>query len=214
MQINWLSPLLAGFWLTLQFFFLTLILSLPLGLLGAVLRRKLIKTWAVILDVYVYVFRGTPLLLQMMFIYFGLPMMGLVVLDRFDAALVTLVLNYTAYFIEIFRGGIQAVPKGQFEAVKVLSIKPLQAWWHVILPQVWRITLPSIANEVITLIKDTSLIYVLGLDDLLKVGRGLSNQHATMLPYLYVGIIYLLFTGLASIILRKLEEKMGVAPNV
>lgn len=209
MNIAWVEPLLSGFLVTFQFFALTLVFSLPLGLLWAIILRKLPTYLRWIMDVYVYVFRGTPLLLQMMFVYFGLPLMGLWVLDRFEAALITLVLNYTAYFIEIFRGGIQAVPRGQFEAMKVLSIRPLKGWLHIILPQVWRIIMPSIANEVITLIKDTSLIYVLGLEELLKVGRGLSNQNATMLPYVYVGLIYLAFTGISSIVLRKIESKIG-----
>ena len=147
--------------------------------------------------------------MQMMFVFFGLPLIG-VVLDRFESAVLTLVLNYTAYFIEIFRGGIQTVPIGQFESIKVLSISPLARWRKIILPQVWRIVMPSIGNEVITLIKDTSLIYVLGLEELLKVGKALANQQASLLPYVYVGLIYLIFTGVTTVILKQIEKKMGV----
>lgn len=209
MVLEWLLPLGRGFNVTIQFFVITLLLSLPLGLLLAVLNRYLPKWLQAILKIYVYIYRGTPLLLQMMFVFFGLPLMG-IVLGRFESAVLTLVLNYTAYFVEIFRGGIQSVPVGQFESLKVLSISQLAGWQKVILPQVWRIVMPSIGNEVITLIKDTSLIYVLGLEDLLKVGKALSNQEASLLPYLYVGIIYLVFTGVTTIILRNIEKRMGV----
>lgn len=209
MGIEWLEPLGRGFSVTLQFFVITLVLSLPLGLLLAVLNRYLPKWLQALMQVYIYVFRGTPLLLQMMFVFFGLPLIG-VVLNRFESAVLTLVLNYTAYFIEIFRGGIQTVPIGQFESIKVLSISPLAGWRKIILPQVWRIVMPSIGNEVITLIKDTSLIYVLGLEELLKVGKALSNQQASLLPYVYVGLIYLIFTGVTTVILKQIEKKMGV----
>lgn len=209
MGLEWLLPLWRGFSVTLQFFAITLIISLPLGMLMAVLLRFMPKNIKLVIQTYVYVFRGTPLLLQMMFVFFGLPYLN-IVLGRYESAVLTLVLNYTAYFIEIFRGGIQAVPVGQFEAFKVLSIKPWVGWYKVILPQVWRIVMPSDGNEVITLIKDTSLIYVLGLEDLLKVGRSLSNQNATLLPYVYVGVVYLAFTAIATVILRKIEQKMEV----
>ncbi|MBD3949666.1 amino acid ABC transporter permease [Tuanshanicoccus lijuaniae] len=210
LEWQWLQPLGKGFLLTLFYFVWTLVISVPIGLGIAILQRSLPNWVRMMIQGFVYVFRGTPLLLQIMFVYFGLPLLG-IVLQREQAALVTLILNYTAYFIEIFRGGIQAVPPGQFEALKVLSINKWVGWRRVIMPQVWRTVMPSIGNEVITLIKDTSLIYVLGLDDLLKVGKTLANQQASLLPYVYVSIIYLLFTGFVSVLLQKIEQKMGKA---
>lgn len=210
MELEWINPLMEGFMITMEFFFLTLLVSLPLGLSLSILQYSSPKGLKWILNTYVYLFRGTPLLLQMMFVFFGLPLMNLWVLDRFTAALMTLVLNYAAYFLEIFRGGIQSLPSGQFEVVKTLSIRPWTAWKKVFLPQVWQIVMPSISNEVISLVKDTSLIYVLGLNDLLKAGRTLSNQNASMMPYVLVGLIYLVFNGLVTVVLKRLERKMGV----
>src|SRR5699024_5475108 len=140
-------------------------------LIIALLAQRFSKTLGLIVNGYVYLFRGTPLLLQMMFMFFGLPFIG-IVLGRFEAALITLVLNYAAYFVEIFRGGLNAIPKGQYEALQVLSINRFNGLRNVILPQLWKIVMPSVGNEVISLIKDTSLIHILGLEELLKeIGR-------------------------------------------
>lgn len=198
--------LLDGFKMTLIVFVATLVFSLPLGIFLAVLNHFLAKPFQIILRIYVYIFRGTPLLLQMMFVFFGLPLVG-IVLGRLEAALLTMILNYAAYYLEIFRGGLNSIDSGQFEALKVLSISKWQGMRWVILPQVWRNTLPSVANEVITLIKDTSLVYILGLNEVLKTGRTLANQSASLLPYINVAIIYLVFTGIVSLGLRKLEER-------
>ncbi|MGO4927211.1 amino acid ABC transporter permease [Fundicoccus sp. Sow4_D5] len=207
-SLTMFEPLMEGFKTTLQFFMLTLIGSIPLGLLLALIEQKLPKWLGSIIRVYVYLFRGTPLLLQMMFVFFGLPFVG-IVLGRFESALFTLIINYAAYFVEIFRGGLNAIPSGQYEALKVLSINRLTGLYRVILPQLWQIVMPSVGNEVISLIKDTSLIYILGLDELLKTGRTLANQSASLLPFVYVGIIYLLFTGITTLILNKIEQKIA-----
>lgn len=201
-------PLLNGFKTTFEFFIYTLILSIPLGLILALMERNYPKSLGSIIRVYVYVFRGTPLLLQMMFIFFGLPFVG-IVMGRFESALITLVLNYAAYFVEIFRGGFNAIPQAQYEALQVLSINKLVGLFKVILPQLWQIVMPSVGNEIISLIKDTALIHVLGLEELLKVGRTLSNQSASLLPFIYVGIIYLVFTGITTWILRIIERKIA-----
>ncbi len=202
------EPLMEGFKTTLHFFILTLIGSIPLGLLLALIEQKLPKWLGSIIRVYVYLFRGTPLLLQMMFVFFGLPFVG-IVLGRFESALFTLIINYAAYFVEIFRGGLNAIPSGQYEALKVLSINRWTGLYRVIIPQLWQIVMPSVGNEVISLIKDTSLIYILGLDELLKTGRTLANQSASLLPFVYVGIIYLIFTGITTLILNKIEKKIA-----
>lgn len=200
-------PLLNGFKTTFEFFIYTLILSIPLGLILALMERNYPKSLGSVIRAYVYIFRGTPLLLQMMFIFFGLPFVG-IVLGRFESALITLALNYAAYFVEIFRGGLNAIPEAQYEALQVLSINKIVGLFKVILPQLWQIVMPSVGNETISLIKDTALIHVLGLEELLKVGRTLSNQSASLLPFIYVGIIYLVFTGITSLILRIIERRI------
>lgn len=207
-SLTLLNPLMEGFKITLQFFVFTLVGSIPLGLILALLEQRLPKWLGILIRGYVYLFRGTPLLLQMMFIFFGLPFVG-IVFGRFESALITLILNYAAYFVEIFRGGLNAIPDGQYEALRVLSINRWTGLWRVILPQLWQIVMPSVGNEVISLIKDTALIYVLGLDELLKTGRTLSNQQASLLPFVYVGIIYLVFTGFMTWILRRIEQRLA-----
>jgi len=206
-SLTMLEPLLEGFKTTILFFMLTLVGSIPLGLVLALIEQKLPKWLGSIIRVYVYLFRGTPLLLQMMFVFFGLPFVG-IVLGRFESALFTLIINYAAYFVEIFRGGLNAIPNAQYEALKVLSIDRFTGLRKVILPQLWKIVMPSVGNEVISLIKDTSLIYILGLDELLKTGRTLANQSASLLPFVYVGVIYLVFTGITTLILNKIEQKI------
>lgn len=206
-SLTMLEPLLEGFKTTILFFMLTLVGSIPLGLILALVEQKLPKWLGSIIRVYVYLFRGTPLLLQMMFVFFGLPFVG-IVLGRFESALFTLIINYAAYFVEIFRGGLNAIPDAQYEALKVLSIDRFTGLRKVILPQLWKIVMPSVGNEVISLIKDTSLIYILGLDELLKTGRTLANQSASLLPFVYVGVIYLVFTGITTLILNKIEQKI------
>ena len=207
-SLTLLNPLMEGFKTTLQFFVFTLVGSIPLGLILALLEQRLPKWLAILIRGYVYLFRGTPLLLQMMFIFFGLPFVG-IVFGRFESALITLILNYAAYFVEIFRGGLNAIPDGQYEALRVLSINRWTGLWRVILPQLWQIVMPSVGNEVISLIKDSALIYVLGLDELLKTGRTLSNQQASLLPFVYVAIIYLVFTGIMTWILRRIEQRLA-----
>lgn len=157
-----LPSLLDGAKMTLQIFCWTLIGSLPLGLivgLALISRFRLLKA---ILRFYVWLMRGTPLLLQLIFVFYGLPLVGLT-LGRFDAALFAFILNYTAYFAEIFRGGLQSIDKGQYESAKVLRLTYWQTIRKIVTPQVVKIVLPSIGNEVINLVKDSSLVYVIGM---------------------------------------------------
>nr|WP_244877068.1 amino acid ABC transporter permease [Carnobacterium mobile] len=161
-------------------------------------------TW--IIQLYIYIMRGTPLLLQLMVIFFGLPIIG-ITFDRFTAAILAFLLNYTAYYAEIFRGGILSIPIGQFEAIKVLGMGKFQGFKRIIIPQVFRIVLPSIGNEVISLVKDTSLVYILGLSELLRAGQIAANTYASLLPFAAVGIIYLLLTGIITVALNFIETK-------
>lgn len=200
-----LPSLLDGAKMTLQIFCWTLIGSLPLGLivgLALISRFRLLKA---ILRFYVWLMRGTPLLLQLIFVFYGLPLVGLT-LGRFDAALFAFILNYTAYFAEIFRGGLQSIDKGQYESAKVLRLTYWQTIRKIVTPQVVKIVLPSIGNEVINLVKDSSLVYVIGIGDLLRAGNVATSRDVTLVPLVMVGVVYLIMTAVLTFILRKLEQ--------
>lgn len=200
-----LPSLLDGAKMTLQIFCWTLIGSLPLGLivgLALISRFRLLKA---ILRFYVWLMRGTPLLLQLIFVFYGLPLVGLT-LGRFDAALFASILNYTAYFAEIFRGGLQSIDKGQYESAKVLRLTYWQTIRKIVTPQVVKIVLPSIGNEVINLVKDSSLVYVIGIGDLLRAGNVATSRDVTLVPLVMVGVVYLVMTAVLTFILRKLEQ--------
>ncbi|MDR0921591.1 MAG: amino acid ABC transporter permease [Lactobacillales bacterium] len=200
-----LPALLNGTGMTLKVFICTLLGSLPLGILVAFGLRTSFAPLRWVLNAYVWVMRGTPLLLQLIFVFYGLPMLG-VVFERYDAALFAFILNYGAYFAEIFRGGIQSIPVGQQEAAKVLRLTKTQTVTKIILPQVVKIVLPSIANEVINLIKDSSLIYVIGLGDLLRAGEIAMSRDVTLVPMVMVGAIYLLLIGILTLLAKRIEK--------
>lgn len=201
-----LPSLLDGLKMTLTLFFIIGLSSIPLGFLIAVIRVYGPKWLGFLIQIYVFIMRGTPLLLQLMFVFFGLPLIG-ITLDRFTAAILAYIINYAAYYAEIFRGGITAVPKGQFEAISVLGIGKIRGFFKIIIPQVTKIVLPSVGNEVIALVKDTSLVYVIGLGELLRAGQIAANTYASLVPFLAVGIVYLSITAVITVLLNKLESK-------
>ena len=201
-----LPSLLDGLKMTLTLFFIIGISSIPLGFLIAVIRVYGPKWLGFLIQIYVFIMRGTPLLLQLMFVFFGLPLIG-ITLDRFSAAILAYMINYAAYYAEIFRGGITAVPKGQFEAISVLGIGKVRGFFKIIIPQVTKIVLPSVGNEVIALVKDTSLVYVIGLGELLRAGQIAANTYASLVPFLTVNVVYLSVTAVITVLLNKLESK-------
>jgi len=203
-----LPSMLEGLTTTLQVFTLTLILSIPLGIFVALCRLSKVKLITDIAQFYIWIMRGTPLLLQLIFVFFGLPIAG-ISFDRFTAALIAFVLNYGAYFGEIFRSGIEAVDVGQYEAAEVLGLTPAKTFMRIILPQMIKIVLPPVANEVITLVKDTSLVYVVGLGELLRAGKIASNRDASLAPLVVVAIFYLLLTAVLTKIFKSFEESYG-----
>lgn len=200
-----------GMKMTLGVFVITLVFSLPLSVGVARLRLSKNKIISKLTAMYIYLMRGTPLLLQMMFVFFGLPQLpgGGIVLGREMAIFVAFILNYTAYFAEIFRGGIQSIDKGQWEAGEVLGLSRLYTFRKVILPQVMKNIMPSLSNEVITLVKDTSLVFSLGVMDILKAAKATSMKFATLSPYLYVGAVYLILVALLTKVLDKTEDKFS-----
>jgi len=203
-----MPSMMEGLITTLEVFGLTLLLSVPLGICIALCRLTKVKLISDITQLYIWIMRGTPLLLQLIFVFFGLPIVG-INLDRFTAALIAFVLNYGAYFGEIFRCGIEAVDVGQYEAAEVLGLTPAQTFMRIILPQMIKMVLPPVANEVITLVKDTSLVYVVGLGELLRAGKIASNRDASLTPLVVVAIFYLLLTAVLTKIFKLLEERYG-----
>lgn len=203
-----LPSLWNGLETTLWLFFLIVVTTIPLGFLISLVRMYGPTPIQWLVQIYIYVMRGTPLLLQLMFVFFGLPMAG-ITLDRFPAALIAFILNYAAYFAEIFRGGILAVPTGQFEAINVLGIGKIRGFRRIILPQILKVVLPSLGNEVISLVKDTSLVYILGIGELLRAGQIAANTYASLLPFLAVGVLYLVINGLLSWMLNQYEKRIA-----
>lgn len=201
-----LPSLLNGAAMTLKVFFFTLLGSIPLGIIVAFGLQIPFKPLNWLLTIYIWLMRGTPLLLQLIFIFFGLPAIN-IVFERYDAVMIAFILNYGAYFAEIFRGGIQSIPRGQTESAQVLGLTPFQTAYKIILPQVVKIILPSIGNEVINLVKDSSLIYVLGLGDLLRAGKIATNRDVTLIPLMLVGSFYLFFTAVLTYIMKFLEKR-------
>lgn len=197
---------LEGLKVTMEIFLLTLILSIPLGVLVALGRLSKIKIINKLTGFYVLIMRGTPLLLQIVFIFFGLPNLNIVI-DRFPAAIIAFTLNYAAYFGEIFRAGISSVDIGQNEASQVLGLSKKDTFFRIILPQAFKTILPPIANEIVTLVKDTSLVYVIGIDELLRVGKIACNRDSSLLPLLIIGIVYLILIGIFTKIFDKIEKK-------
>ena len=207
-----LGPLIEGAGVTLQVFFITLVLALPLGLVLALLRLSHSKLVSGLVNGYIWLMRGTPLMLQMLFIYFALPFVPVVGirLPDFPAAIVAFVLNYAAYFAEIFRGGIQSIDRGQYEAAKVLGLSYGQTMRRIVLPQVVKRILAPVSNETITLVKDTSLIYVLAMNDLLRAARGIVQRDFTTSPFIVAAVFYLLMTLVLTIGFQRLEKKYAV----
>ncbi len=207
-----LPPLLTGTAVTLQMFFSTIILALPLGLLLALARISRFRAVSGTVGVYIWLFRGTPLMLQLLFIYYGLPFVPYIGLrlPDFPAALLAFVLNYAAYFAEIFRAGIQSIDRGQYEGAKVLGMTYVQTMRRIVLPQVIKRVLPPVSNETITLVKDTSLIYVLAMNDLLRTTRAIVQRDFDTTPFIVAAVFYLLMTLVLTWLFQKLEQRYAV----
>lgn len=201
-----LPQMMEGLGVTLQVFALTLIFAIPLGILVAVCRLSRFMVLRKIMEFYILLMRGTPLLLQIIFIFFGFPILNIAI-PRMPAALLAFSLNYAAYFAEIFRAGISSIDQGQYEGAEVLGLSKQDTFFRIILPQAFKRVLPPIANEVITLVKDTALVYAVGFDDLLKIGKTATNRDASLLPLVLVAVIYLLLILVLSKVLAAVEKK-------
>ena len=214
MLITVTMSLLEGFGVTLKLFLMTLLFALPIGLIlsfGSMSRYRIIKAPVRFI---IWVVRGTPLLLQLIIIYygpglaFGVQLWGGGDAGRFAAALTAFVLNYSCYFSEIYRGGIQAIPQGQYEAGRVLGMTNTQIFFRVVLLQVIKRIVPPMSNEIITLVKDTSLARVIAVYEIIWMGQKFIKSAGIIWPLLYTGVFYLVFSGLLTIVFGQIEKKL------
>ena len=212
MLLGLMRQMLSGMEVTLPLFFYTLIFSLPLGVIVALMRMCKLKIVSVPTRVCILVLRGTPLILQIFAIYFILPRLLGHPFDRMASAVVAFVINYAAYFAEIFRGGIQGVPKGQQEAGQVLGMTNTQIFFKVTLLQMVKRIVPPMSNEIITLVKDTSLSRIIALQEIIWAGqaflKGTQGISGAIWPLFFTGIYYLLFSGVLQLLLDGLEKKL------
>ena len=206
-----LKLLFEGFGYSVSIFLITLIGALPLGIVVALGRMSKLKPVSAIAQLFISIMRGTPLMLQLMAIMFG-PYYLLGIKTSSDwklwACAIGFILNYSAYFAEIYRSGIQSIPVGQREAAKVLGYTKTQTFFSIILPQVIKRILPAIGNEIITLVKDTSLAFVLGINEMFSVAKALSAKEVSMVPYALAALVYWLFCLIISWILNRVEKRM------
>ena len=205
--------MLPGVQYTIGLFAITVLLSIPLGLGLALLRNSRVRALKGLTGFYVWIMRGTPLLLQLFFFYYGLtfiPFVGpYLAMGRFQAACVTFVLNYAAYFCEIFRGGILSVEKGQYEAAQVLGFSKWQTNLKIVFPQMLKVSLPAVSNECITLVKDTALITAIGVTEILYFAKSAVNRDVDVSAYAIAAIIYLIMTYGLTKLFNWLEKKFN-----
>lgn len=207
-----IKQLTGGMVVSIEIFVLTLLFSLPLGMVicfGRMSKNGLVKG---VSKVYISIMRGTPLMLQLMVVYFA-PyfIFGIRITPGYKmvAVLIGFALNYAAYFAEIYRGGIESMPVGQYEAAAILGYSKAQTFFRIILPQVIKRILPSVTNEVITLVKDTSLAFVLAVMEMFTVAKQIASSQTTMVPFIAAGIFYYVFNLLMAMLMEKLENKLN-----
>lgn len=203
--------LMDGFALSAAIFAITLVGSLPLGVVVALARMSKFKPLSLLAQFYISVLRGTPLMLQLMAIMFGpyyLFGMQMGADWKFTACAVGFVLNYAAYFGEIYRSGIQSIPRGQYEAASVLGYTRVQTFMKIVLPQVFKRILPAMGNEIITLVKDTSLAFVLGIAEMFSAAKALAAREVSMIPYVIAALIYWVFCLVIEFILNRVEKRL------
>ena len=205
-----LTQLAQGMITSVEIFLLTLLFSLPLGLLVAFGRMSKNKVLSTIVKVYIVIMRGTPLMLQLIVVYFapfyifGMNLSGF----RFPAIIIAFSVNYAAYFAEIYRGGIEAIDKGQYEAAKVLGYSRAGTFFRIILPQVLKIITPSVTNETITLVKDTSLAFVLAQAEMFTIAKQIAAKEASVGPLMVAGVFYFVFNFVVAFVMDRIEKRL------
>lgn len=210
--ITMIKELGGGMLVTIEIFVLTLLFSLPLGLLLSFGRMSRIGILRLVTKIYISIMRGTPLMLQLIVVYFApYYVFGMKISKgyRMVAVILAFVLNYAAYFAEIYRSGIESMPVGQYEAAQVLGYSKVQTFVKIILPQVIKRVLPSITNEMITLVKDTSLAFVLTVTEMFTIAKQIAAAEASVMPLMAAGVFYYIFNLVVAVVMERVEEKMN-----
>ena len=207
-----LGKLSEGMLTSISIFALTLVFSLPLGLLVALARMSKNALLQNLTRIYISIMRGTPLMLQLLVVYFGPYYLFGIRLSpnyRYWAVIIAFVINYAAYFAEIYRGGIESIPPGQYEAAKALGYSSSQTFIKIILPQVIKRIIPSITNEVITLIKDTSLAFAIAVTEMFTIAKAIASSEKTLMAYVFAGLFYYVFNFIVAMIMERIEKKLN-----
>jgi len=222
MNFNWdkvgytIATLGEGMGMTCAIFFLTLIISLPLGFLVCFGRMSKNKVLRAVVKFYIDIMRGTPLMLQLMIVYFAPSLVFAIRISaayRFPAVIIAFAINYAAYFAEIYRGGIESIEEGQYEAAQLLGFNKTQTFLRIILPQVIKRVLPSVTNEIVVLVKDTSLAYAIAVTEMFTIAKQVASQQASMLPYAVAFVFYFLFNWVVAKGMEWVEKKFSYYSN-
>lgn len=195
---------------TCAIFFLTLLFSLPLGMVFALLRMSKSKIVSSVMRFIISILRGTPLMLQLLAVTYGpYYLCGVSVSqNKLIPVVIAFAINYAAYFAEIYRGGIESMPIGQYEAANVLGYTKMQTFMHIILPQVVKRIMPSITNEVVTLVKDTSIAFCVSYQELFTIGKMIANSETSFTPFLIAGVFYFLFNAIVDLVMGRIEKRL------
>jgi len=207
-----LQQLSEGMIVSVEIFLLTLLFSLPLGLIVAFGRMSKKKPVSFLVKIYIAIMRGTPLMLQLIVVYFApYYVFGLKISQsyRFVATIIAFSINYAAYFAEIYRAGIESMPVGQYEAAKVLGFNKVQTFFKIILPQVIKRILPPVTNETITLVKDTSLAFVIAVTEMFTIAKQISAKEANVMPLMVAGVFYFVFNYVVAFVMERIEKKLS-----
>ncbi len=210
------STLGQGMGMTCAIFFLTLVISLPLGFLVCFGRMSKSKVLRGIMKFYIDIMRGTPLMLQLMIVYFAPSLVFGIRISmgyRFPAVIIAFAINYAAYFAEIYRGGIESIPVGQYEAAQLLGFSKVQTFMRIVLPQVIKRVLPSVTNEIVVLVKDTSLAYAIAVTEMFTIAKQVASQQASMLPYAVAFVFYFIFNWIVAKGMEWVEKKFSYYSN-
>ena len=210
--VTMVKMLLGGMGKSVLIYFLTLLGALPLGLLVAFGRMSKVKPLQLIVKFYISVMRGTPLMLQLMVVFFGpYYLFGIATGSsyRFAAVIIGFVINYAAYFAEIYRGGLEAIPRGQREAAQVLGYSRSRTFLTILLPQMVKRILPAITNEMITLVKDTSLAFAISYSEMFTLAKKIASSHTTLMPFVVAGVFYYVFNFLVAFVMERCEKRLS-----
>ncbi len=195
---------------TCAIFFLTLLFSLPLGMIVALLRMSRIKAVSAVTRFFITILRGTPLMLQLLAVTYGPYYLfgATVARNKLIPVVIAFAINYAAYFAEIYRGGIESIPVGQYEAAEVLGYSKVQTFMRIILPQVVKRIMPSVTNEVVTLVKDTSIAFTVSYQEMFTIGKQIANSQTSFMPFLVAGVFYYLFNAIVDWLMGRIEKRL------